>query len=102
MIKIEHGVKKLPNNNYTYQYDYWTAAGLDELDDTINRYIFHSIVFTVQPGEVPEIGDFIDANVLVKRVGYQVTEGKMRWPVDYGQYEHGWNSTHEPDTDWQK
>lgn len=99
-IKIENGVKLLQNGKY--KYDYWTAAGLDEVDDTINRSIFHSIEFTVQPGQVPEIGDFIEGNALVKRVGYQVTEGKMRWPTDYGQHETGWNSTHEPDTGWQK
>lgn len=100
MIKIENGVKLLQNGNY--KYDYWTVAGLDDVDQTINRSVFHSIEFAVQPGEVPEIGDFINGTTLVKRDGYQVTEGRMRWPVDYGQYEHGWNSTHAPDTGWQK
>lgn len=102
MIKIEHGVKKLPNDNYTYQYDYWTVVGLDELDETINRSVLHTVVFTIQPGQVPEIGDFIEGNTLVKRVGYQVTEGRMKWPVDQGFHENGWDADHEPDGGWDK
>lgn len=100
MIKIENGAKKLPNGNY--QYDYWTAIGLDEVDDTINRSIFHSVEFTVQPGQTPEIGDFIEGNALVKRVGIQVTEGKMRWPVEYNPDGNGWGSNHTVDKGWQK
>ena len=100
-IKIENGVMPgdVPNQ---YRYDYWTAQGLDELDQTINRSVFHSIMFTAEPGEVPEIGDFIDNGKLVKRDGIQVTEGIMRWPSDTSISQNGWWMGDSLDTDWRK
>ena len=100
MIKIDHGVVKLQNGNY--RYDYWTVAGLDPLDSTINRSNFVQVEFSAAVGEVPEIGDFIDGGALVKREGIQVTAGRMRWPTDYGGYTTDWSSEHEPSTGWDK
>ena len=100
MIKIENGVKKLQNGSY--QYDYWAVIGPDDRDETITRSEFKSVVFTAQPEEVPEIGDFINGTTLVKRDDIQVTEGRMRWPTDYGGYTTDWSSDHEPSTGWDK
>lgn len=88
MIKILHGVKKIGDN--IYQYDYWEVLGLDPLDSTINRSKFIQEVFTALPTETPEIGDFIAAGRLVKREGYQITEGKMKWPSDNSYIANGW------------
>lgn len=100
MIKIESGVRKLQNGKY--RYDYWAVDGPDEVDKTIVRSTFHSVEFTAQPEETPEIGDFIDGSQLVKREGYQSTPGRMKWPNDTGHYSTGWSSEHEPSTGWDK
>lgn len=99
MIKIESGVIQLPDGSY--RYIYWEAAGLDD-DGMTNMSRFHNISFTVEPGEVPEIGDFISNNKLVKRDGYQVTEGKMRWPTEYSDNTIGWTYDDEPPNGWDK
>ena len=99
MIKIESGVIQLADGSY--RYIYWEAAGLDD-DGVTNMSRFHNISFTANPGEVPEIGDFIDNGKLVKREGIQVTEGIMRWPSDTSIPQNGWWMEDSPDTDWRK
>lgn len=66
MLKIENGVTK--DYRGKWRYDYTTVAG-------------HFIVyFTSEEGEIPEIGDFIDAsNRLVKRQGYQINNDHRMW-----------------------
>lgn len=67
MIKIESGVRKL--NDGTYVYAYWK----DEE--------YYVVTFVVPEGLSPEIGDFVEGGVLIKREGIQVTnDGDRRWP----------------------
>ena len=70
MIKIENGTMKQPNGSYRYEY-------------TTEKDGHQVVFFTAAPGEIPEIGDFIDNNKLIKRVGYQINnDGRMKWPSD--------------------
>ncbi len=81
MIKIEHGVYTHPTipNRYIYASvqvqaylkDYQSL--LEVKDET------EAIEFTANPGEKPEIGDFISGGRLVKREGYQVNGDWSRW-----------------------
>lgn len=77
LIKIEGGTEKLVGHpEGTYRYIRSTNEGI------------FSIVFLAAPGEVPEVGDFIDpvGKVLVKRQGYQINDDTSRWetqPKDY-------------------
>lgn len=67
VIKIEAGCtrnKQVPN---AWIYAYQTNEGY---------FVWN---FTAQPGEVPEIGDFIDGGVLKKREGYQIDQDHSKW-----------------------
>ena len=79
MIKIEAGCAKQKDGRYRYDY---TTVGEG----------YKTVFFTANNGEVPEIGDFITSQyVLKKREGYQIeNEGKLKWPgrdeEDYVQF----------------
>lgn len=71
MIKIEAGCIKQNNGDYLYRYT-------TEKDGNIYQ------LFSVAPGEVPEIGDFIVNGKLKKREGYQINnDGRLKWPSDH-------------------
>lgn len=69
-IKLESGaIRQLDGR---YRYDYTTVADG-----------YQVVFFTVNPGEVPEIGDFIVNNKLKKKEGIQKNnQGRMRWGKD--------------------
>ena len=79
MTKIENGCMLL--NDGRYRYDYTTV-----------KEGYKTLFFTIKPGEVPEIGDFItDDFKLKKREGIQVTnDGSRKWvkrpeePIQFG------------------
>lgn len=80
MIKIESGLRKL--NNGSYIYSYWKDGE------------YYVVAFTANDNETPEIGDFIDGGVLLKREGIQVTnDGTKKWPGT----EHSDNGWEDPD-----
>lgn len=68
VIKIESGcyqIKGEPETNWMYSYT--DSEGI------------HNIPFLVPPGETPEIGDFIENGVLVKKEGPQVNPDTSKW-----------------------
>lgn len=74
MIKIESGVEQMhpmmPVEGYdTYLYRYW--QGTVEI----------KVLFMTVPGEVPEIGDFIEGGLLIKRDGWQINDDTSKWEV---------------------
>ena len=70
MLKIENGCTTDSQGGWIYRYT-------DVKDGPV------IVPFTVSNGEVPEIGDFIVGNVLMKRKGYQISnEGRLKWPSD--------------------
>lgn len=66
-IKIEGGVYQLKGHSDSWVYPYTDSRGM------------HKYVFLVPEGLTPEIGDFIDNGILVKREGLQINSDTSRW-----------------------
>ena len=88
MLKIESGALLL--KVVTYVYSYWKDGD------------YFIITFIAPEGEKPEIGDFIEGGVLVKRDGYQVSnDGERKWPGSV--YEsNGWQEQSYAHNGWKK
>lgn len=67
MIKIEGGCYQLKGEPNSWVYAYTTTEGL------------HKIIFLVPEDQKPEIGDFIDNGILIKRQGLQINPDTSRW-----------------------
>lgn len=88
MLKIESGARLL--NDGTYVYSYWKDGD------------YFIITFIAPEGEKPEIGDFIDGGVLVKRDGYQVSnDSNKKWPGSFHE-QNGWEEADYAHDGWKK
>lgn len=81
MIKIEHGWTRVPGKENTFHYTTsHTDALLQDYQSIIKiEFDVTTLEFTVPEGEQPEIGDFINNGVLVKRQGNQVNPDWRMW-----------------------
>lgn len=73
MVKIEAGVEELlpsPGDGLrAYKYRYW--QGVVEI----------IVVFLAPEDVIPEIGDFIEAGMLIKRDGWQINDDTSKWDI---------------------
>lgn len=67
MIKIQAGCARHPQLPFWWTYGWQDKAG------------YHEVAFQAESDERPEIGDFIDGDRLVKRVGYQIDQDHSKW-----------------------
>ena len=74
MVKIQHGCTKQSRLPNTYLYTEH-KVGPDGLLDTVE----YNWPFETDEGEVPEIGDFISNERLIKRTSYQVNSDWRMW-----------------------
>ena len=72
MIEIENGCFKRPGGYWEYCY---TTVG----QDTLHEVKFHAVMFQTDEGEVPEIGDFIEGGILIKRTKPKVNPDWRKW-----------------------
>lgn len=81
MIEIQHGVVKDPTVVNKYYYVDSSILGYIENYQTLLLVENHDTVypFTTKDGEKPEIGDFIDGGVLVKRTQPKVNNDWSKW-----------------------
>lgn len=88
MLKIESGTRLL--NDGSYVYSYWKDGE------------YYVVTFTAAPNDIPEIGDFIEGGVLIKRDGIQVSnDGERKWPGSV--YEpNGWQEQSYAHNGWKK
>lgn len=81
MIEIQHGCVVDNTKENTYLYTVTKTEAIMKDYQSILRVDFDIVTleFTVEPGETPKIGDFIEAGRLVKRTKPKVNNDWRMW-----------------------
>lgn len=81
MIEIQHGCERVLNTENTYTYvDVSVYAHTEDYQDIIDVESKETVYLFIAPnGTVPEIGDFIENGVLIKRTTWKVNNDWSKW-----------------------